>query len=150
VTRAVAVTGKGGVGKTTVAALMIRHLTQSGRGPVLAIDADADANLGTLLGLEARQTVGDLREEVQRAMRCVRPARVQSARVAQEGFVSGLLRLQGWWLTVRIAASRLPLVALASREPVVAELDRRRQCPCRPAHFDNHAWRSRFLCGVGP
>lgn len=58
----IAVTGKGGVGKTVVAALMIRHLRSLRAGPVLAIDADPDANLGTVLGVAASRTLGDLRE----------------------------------------------------------------------------------------
>ena len=36
----IAITGKGGVGKTTVAALVVRRLIASGRRPVLAVDAD--------------------------------------------------------------------------------------------------------------
>ncbi len=60
----IAVAGKGGTGKSTLAALIIRHLTENNQGPVLAIDADADANLGYLLGTTPKQTVGDLREEV--------------------------------------------------------------------------------------
>jgi len=44
-----AVTGKGGVGKTTLAALIIRHLARQG-ARVIAIDADPDANLASALG----------------------------------------------------------------------------------------------------
>ena len=54
----IAVSGKGGTGKTTVSALIIRHLLKTGRGPVLAIDADANANLADALGVEVDQTVG--------------------------------------------------------------------------------------------
>ncbi len=63
-TRSIAVAGKGGTGKTTIAALLILSLIRQNKGPVLAVDADADSNLGTLLGLEPRQTIGDLREDV--------------------------------------------------------------------------------------
>jgi CO dehydrogenase maturation factor len=59
-----AVAGKGGTGKTTIAALIVRHLIQRNAGPVLAMDADPDANLGTLLGVKPEQSVGDLREEL--------------------------------------------------------------------------------------
>jgi len=45
-----AITGKGGVGKTTFAALLIRSLSRDGRR-VLAIDADPDANLAAALGI---------------------------------------------------------------------------------------------------
>ncbi|MBD3308455.1 AAA family ATPase [candidate division KSB3 bacterium] len=62
--RSIAVAGKGGTGKTTVAALLVLNLLKQGQGPVLAVDADADANLGSLLGVEPHQSIGDLREEV--------------------------------------------------------------------------------------
>ena len=58
-----AVTGKGGVGKTMVAALMIRHLREHASGAVLALDADPDSNLSTVLGVPVENTLGDVREE---------------------------------------------------------------------------------------
>ena len=45
-----AVSGKGGVGKTTFSALMIRTLNEDGKR-VLAIDADPDANLAAAIGI---------------------------------------------------------------------------------------------------
>jgi len=54
----IAVAGKGGTGKTSVASLVIRYLLKNGAGPVLAVDADPNANLGESLGLEVKQTVG--------------------------------------------------------------------------------------------
>jgi CO dehydrogenase maturation factor len=59
----IAFTGKGGVGKTTLAALAVRWLVAHKKGPVLAIDADSNANLNELLGAEYRATVGGIREE---------------------------------------------------------------------------------------
>jgi CO dehydrogenase maturation factor len=56
----IAVAGKGGTGKTTLAALIIRYLKRNGLVPVLAIDADPNANLGESLGLEVGQTVGSM------------------------------------------------------------------------------------------
>jgi CO dehydrogenase maturation factor len=61
--RVIAITGKGGVGKTTVSALAVRLLVEAGRGPVLAVDADPNLNLNAALGVEVAQTVGDIREE---------------------------------------------------------------------------------------
>ena len=58
----IAFAGKGGVGKTTVAALVVRHLSQAGKTPVLAVDADPNSNLGETLGLEVTATIGDIRE----------------------------------------------------------------------------------------
>ena len=65
----IAVTGKGGVGKTTIAALIIRHLRNTSPGPILALDADPDANLAGVLGIPVETTIGDLREEVLREIR---------------------------------------------------------------------------------
>ena len=60
--RIIAVAGKGGVGKTTISALLVRHLTAI-KSPVLAIDADPNSNLGTLLGIKHKETIADIREE---------------------------------------------------------------------------------------
>lgn len=54
----IAVAGKGGSGKTSVASLIIRYLMKNGSGPILAVDADPNANLGESLGLTVEQTVG--------------------------------------------------------------------------------------------
>ncbi|MFN3308739.1 MAG: ArsA-related P-loop ATPase, partial [Anaerolineales bacterium] len=59
----IALAGKGGVGKTTIAALVIKYLIQSRLTPVLAIDADPSSNLNLVLGVELDWTVGDIREE---------------------------------------------------------------------------------------
>jgi len=56
----IAVAGKGGSGKTSVASLVIRYLMKNGAGPILAIDADPNANLGESLGLDIKQTVGSI------------------------------------------------------------------------------------------
>ena len=59
----IAVAGKGGAGKTTFSALLIRALLAEGHKPILAVDADPNANLGTALGLKVEQTVGQVLEE---------------------------------------------------------------------------------------
>jgi len=56
----IAVAGKGGSGKTTVASLVIRYLMQNSTGPILAVDADPNANLGESLGLSVKETVGSI------------------------------------------------------------------------------------------
>ena len=63
----IAVAGKGGVGKTTLTALLIQYLCKSGKGPVLAVDADANSNLNEVLGVEAPPTLGEIREEINHA-----------------------------------------------------------------------------------
>jgi CO dehydrogenase maturation factor len=63
VTRVIATAGKGGTGKTTTAAVITRVLIDDGRRPVLAVDADANANLGELLGIDVDRTLGAVRED---------------------------------------------------------------------------------------
>jgi len=62
----IAVAGKGGSGKTSIASLIIRYLKKNGAGPVLAVDADPNANLGESLGLSVNQTVGSMLDDFQR------------------------------------------------------------------------------------
>lgn len=59
----VAITGKGGVGKTTVAGLVVMRLSARNKGPVLAVDADPNTCLDAVLGVQAAATVGAVREE---------------------------------------------------------------------------------------
>lgn len=63
----IAVSGKGGVGKTTLCGLLIQYLCEAGKKPVLAVDADANSNLNEVLGVEAGITLGELREVIERA-----------------------------------------------------------------------------------
>jgi CO dehydrogenase maturation factor len=58
----IALAGKGGVGKTTTAGIIIKYLINSQSGAVLAIDADPSSNLNMALGLDLEWTVGDIRE----------------------------------------------------------------------------------------
>ena len=60
----IALAGKGGVGKTTIAGMVIKYLVQNKPGPVLAIDADPSSNLNMVLGLDLDWTVGDIREDM--------------------------------------------------------------------------------------
>jgi len=72
VTKVIAITGKGGTGKTAVAALMIRYLSKKGK-LLLAVDADADTNLPETLGCENVKTVGDAKESLQAEIKKPRP-----------------------------------------------------------------------------
>ncbi|MDP3880376.1 MAG: AAA family ATPase [Dehalococcoidales bacterium] len=56
----IAVAGKGGTGKTSITSMIIRYLVKNGLTPILAVDADPNANLGESLGLEVRQTIGSI------------------------------------------------------------------------------------------
>jgi CO dehydrogenase maturation factor len=63
-TYSIAMAGKGGTGKTTVCGLFLDHLVKSGKGPILAVDADANSNLNEVLGVKKPVSLGDIREEV--------------------------------------------------------------------------------------
>lgn len=60
----IAISGKGGSGKTTIAAMMVRLLAAGGSGPVLAVDADPNSCLGLALGTEPTGTIAQIREDV--------------------------------------------------------------------------------------
>ena len=55
----IAVAGKGGVGKTTLCGMLIQYLCEQGKGPILAVDADANSNLNEVLGVEVETTLSD-------------------------------------------------------------------------------------------
>jgi CO dehydrogenase maturation factor len=63
-TTTIALAGKGGVGKTTVAGMVIKYLAQNQTGSILAIDADPSSNLNMVLGLDLDFTVGEIREDM--------------------------------------------------------------------------------------
>lgn len=63
-TTTIALAGKGGVGKTTVACMIIKYLSQTQDGSILAIDADPSSNLNMVLGLDLEWTIGDIREDM--------------------------------------------------------------------------------------
>jgi CO dehydrogenase maturation factor len=58
----IAISGKGGTGKTTFCGMVIRYLLEQDRGPILAVDADANANLNEVLGVPVTSTIGEARE----------------------------------------------------------------------------------------
>ncbi|MDR9755659.1 MAG: AAA family ATPase [Thermoanaerobacterales bacterium] len=60
----IAFAGKGGTGKTTIAALVIRYLVANKKGTVLAVDADPNATLFEALGVEVTETLSDIVEIV--------------------------------------------------------------------------------------
>jgi len=59
----IAVSGKGGTGKTTVSSMLIRSFIELGEKPVLAVDADPNANLHEALGVTVQESLGSMREE---------------------------------------------------------------------------------------
>ena len=90
----IAVTGKGGTGKTTIAALMLRWLVANKKTPVLAVDADSNANFNEVLGVSYSATVGGVREDARAkagalggmAKQQFLEAQINQAIVESEGF----------------------------------------------------------------
>lgn len=100
-----AITGKGGVGKTTLAALAVRWLAEQGRGPVLAVDADPNTCLDALLGVEVANSVGAVREEVRE--------------IAQAGMSSGMSKQELLDLKIQeslVEADSFDLIAMGRSE----------------------------------
>jgi CO dehydrogenase maturation factor len=64
----VALAGKGGTGKTTLAGLLIKYMVQKGKTPILAVDADSNYNFNEVLGLEVPDTLGNAREDMKKGV----------------------------------------------------------------------------------
>lgn len=62
----IALAGKGGTGKTTLAGLLIKYLVKHRKTPVLAVDADSNSNLNEVLGLAVGGTLGSAREDMKK------------------------------------------------------------------------------------
>ena len=75
----IAVAGKGGCGKTSVTALVIRYLKKNGKTPILAVDADPNANLGESLGLEVGLTIGKILDDFQHEKISIPPGMTKEA-----------------------------------------------------------------------
>lgn len=85
----IAITGKGGTGKTTIAGLIVLRLIARGCRPVLAVDADPNTCLDAALGIQVKKTIGSVREEAREA--------------AGQGMASGISKQQ--LLEMKIAES---------------------------------------------
>jgi len=101
----IAVSGKGGVGKTTLSALVVRALAARSRKPVLAVDADPNMCLDAALGVKVGPTIGAIREE----------AKIFAAK----GLAAGVSKQD--WLELKIAeclveAQDFDLVAMGRSE----------------------------------
>lgn len=99
----IAIAGKGGVGKTTLCGMMIQYLCDRKKGPVLAVDADANSNLNEVLGVEVETTLGDIREEIARSEMSVKspiPAGMTKADYAEYKFNTALVEEDDYDLLV--------------------------------------------------
>jgi CO dehydrogenase maturation factor len=75
----IAVAGKGGSGKTSIATLIIRHLKKKKNGAILAVDADPNANLGESLGFDIMTTVGSMLYDFQESKINIPPGMTKEA-----------------------------------------------------------------------
>lgn len=91
----IAMAGKGGTGKTTIAALLTRIIKENKIGSILAIDADPNSNLAEVLGLEVRESIGQILDDISKHPEKVPLSmgkdafieyRVQGAIVESDGF----------------------------------------------------------------
>lgn len=88
----IAVAGKGGVGKTTTCGMLIDYLCRKNKGPVLAVDADANSNLNEVLGVEVETSLGTIREEMAQAeLKGTIPKGMTKADYAEFKFNSALI-----------------------------------------------------------
>jgi CO dehydrogenase maturation factor len=111
----IALAGKGGVGKTTVAGMVIKYLAQNQPGSILAIDADPSSNLNMVLGLELDWTVGDIREDM---LQQVKSSLVQGG-AAMGGLPGGISKREYLEYHVRSSlaeGSRFDLIAMGRGE----------------------------------
>ena len=94
--------GKGGTGKTSLAALTVRYLGERRKGPVLAVDADANACLNEALGLDVHATIGRLREDSLTAVRAGtdRPGGMSMEQLFDYQVAQSLIEAKGFDLMV--------------------------------------------------
>jgi CO dehydrogenase maturation factor len=101
----IAVTGKGGVGKTTLTGMLITRLIKQGRHPILAVDADPNLCLDATLGVTVSKTVGGVREEARQ--------------IAEQGMSSGISKQQLLQLKISeslVEADDFDLIAMGRPE----------------------------------
>jgi CO dehydrogenase maturation factor len=113
--KTIALAGKGGVGKTTVAGMIIKYLAQSQSGSILAIDADPSSNLNMVLGLDLEWTVGDIREDM---LQQVKTSLVEGG-AAMGGLPGGISKREYLDYHVRTAlaeGARFDLIAMGRSE----------------------------------
>jgi CO dehydrogenase maturation factor len=92
----IAITGKGGVGKTTISSLMVRALVETGRAPVLAVDADPNSCLDAALGVEVASTIGRIREEAREAAALGMGAGISKQQLLELRIAESLVEREGF------------------------------------------------------
>ncbi len=95
----IALAGKGGSGKTTVAGLIISYLLEEGKKPVLAVDADPNSNLDEVLGVKSDRTVISTVDEIMEKKEEI-PAGITKERLLEFHFQDALIESRGFDLLV--------------------------------------------------
>jgi CO dehydrogenase maturation factor len=114
-TTTIALAGKGGTGKTTVAAMIIKYLIKKQNAPILAIDADPSANLNMVLGVDLDWTVGEIREDMLQQVQSSQQAS-GAARGSLAGGMSKHEYLQYEIQSSLIESDRFDLIAMGRSE----------------------------------
>lgn len=92
----IAIIGKGGVGKTTVAALVAGGLIAKGRSPILAVDADPNTCLDAALGVRVANTIGAAREDARRAAGSGKVTGISKQELLNMKISEGLVEAEGF------------------------------------------------------
>lgn len=92
----IAIIGKGGVGKTTVAALIAGRLIAKGRMPLLAVDADPNTCLDAALGVKVTNTIGAAREDARKAAGSGKTAGISKQELLNMKISEGLVEAEGF------------------------------------------------------
>ena len=95
----IALAGKGGSGKTTIAGLIINHLLKEGKKPVLAVDADPDSNLNEVLGVKINKTVISTVDEIMEAKENL-PAGITKERLLEFHLQDAIVESKGFDLLI--------------------------------------------------
>jgi len=95
----IAVAGKGGTGKTTLSALIIRNFLKSNKRPILAVDADPNSNLNEALGVEIDRTLVSIVDKIMEKKEDI-PAGVTKERLLEYHLQDALIESEGFDLLV--------------------------------------------------
>ncbi|MDI6707950.1 MAG: AAA family ATPase [Candidatus Thermoplasmatota archaeon] len=93
-TKTIAISGKGGTGKTTLAALLIKYFLAR-KKLILAVDADPNSNLDSKLGVRAESSIGKLREEIMKSIESI-PAGISKSEFLEYKLRLGITEAQGF------------------------------------------------------
>lgn len=100
------VSGKGGTGKTSLVALLLKTLIESEHHSILAVDADPATNLPNVLGVSVKKTVGDVEKELRN--------RIDNGVIPPD--VTKKELLEAWIYNTLVETDRFDLLAMGRSE----------------------------------